>query len=96
MSRDHRLTFQSYSSQRQCDFGFFTMWHSSRVEQSAALGKVARSSIDWQDAAYHLSLPSSGACAVVQLSPSKWQCERQASLKAALGDELGDLIVVQW
>ena len=53
---------------------------------SAALGKVARLSTDWQDAAYPLVFESvaSGAWAVVQISPSKQQCgKQQVSLKAA-------------
>ena len=61
----------------------------SRVNclRSAAVGKAAGLLIYWQDAAIPLGLPfaaASGACAVLQKSPSKQQYrERQTSLKAA-------------
>ena len=58
--------------------------------RSAAVGKAARLSIYWLDAAWRclpLGHPSaaSGACAVEQISSSKRQCgKRQVSLKPAL------------
>ena len=65
-------------------------WIEFNCLRSAALGKAARLSINWLDAAWRclpLGHPSaaSGACAVVQISSSKRQCgKRQVSLKAAL------------
>ena len=64
-------------------------WIEFKCLRSAAVGKAARLSIYWHDAACRLrpfGLPSaaSGTCAVVQKWPSKRQCgKRQASLKAA-------------
>ena len=99
LPRDHRLLFQSCSSQRQRRFGFISFYHraaslTSWIEfnclRSAAVGKAARLSIYWLDAAWRclpLGHPSaaSGACAVVQISSSKRQCgKRQVSLKPAL------------
>ena len=65
-------------------------WIEFNCLRSAAVGKAARLSINWLDAAWRclpLGHPSaaSGACAVVQISSSKRQCgKRQVSLKAAL------------
>ena len=65
-------------------------WIEFNCLRSAAVGKAARLSINWLDAACRclpLGHPSaaSGACAVEQISSSKRQCgKRQVSLKPAL------------
>ena len=58
--RDHRLLFQSCSSQRPRRFQRAALLLSSievNCMRSAALGKAARLSIDYLDAAYRLVFP---------------------------------------
>ena len=82
LPRDHRLLFQSCSSQLWLYYwaASLSSWIEFNCLRSAAVGKAARLSIYWQDVAS----AASGACAVVQISSSKRQCGEQASLKAAL------------
>ena len=56
MPHDHHLLFQSCSSQRPLRFGCISEWHQSRV-RSATVGKTARLSIYWLDAACGLVIP---------------------------------------
>ena len=71
--------------------GFSTEGHCSQVESSqlSAVSRCGQSGevinwLAWQCSLLGLSSAASGACTVVQNSPSKWQCgKQQATLKAA-------------
>ena len=93
LPRDHCLPFQSCSSQQPHRFAFPSSGTlaalSSSIEfnclRSAALGKVVRLSIGWQDAAYRLVFPLLQVALAQLYKYHHRNGKLQASLKAALG-----------
>ena len=95
--RDHRLLFQSCSSQRQRRFGFITERHRSRVELKSTVCDLPR----WEKRQGYRSIGKTLLAAWSSLC-GKWRLrsytniiieaamcgERQASLKAALYAEV--------
>ena len=86
MPRDHRLLFQSCSSQRQTPLWLYhraaslPSWIEFNCLRSAAVGKAARLSIYWLDAACRLVIPLRQV-ALAQLNKYHHQSGNAASSK---------------